>query len=242
MRLFFSALFIICFFTTWSQRIIVATDKIFLTDSSTIYEGLIVEQAPAKYIKLVRTKEKDTLQLLLKDIWKMQRIYPVPDTIKKTSFNNQFIFFEIGGSAGIYSLNYDFRFNKTIANGWGLRTGTAYLPINTVNFSGDKLKFNTILLPLMVSYLFGKKNKVIEFASGAVYVFKWHTGKLLSPQYDYFIKGINRRIPHVYGAFSVGYRHQPELGKFMWAINLTPLVGNSFIIPSIGIKTGYLIK
>jgi hypothetical protein len=251
MKIFFLALFIVNFLSAFSQQIIVASDKIYLNDSTTIYKGLIVEQAPAKYVKIVRTKEKDTIQILMKDIWKMQRIYPLQDTVKKSaeiikvkkgSLKNKFIFLEMLGSGGVYSLNYDFRFNKDITNKWGLRTGVEFLPINTVNYSGDILKYSTLLFPFMVNYLVGKKNKFLELALGAVYVFKWRNGKLQAQVYEYFIRNINRRIPNVYGAFSIGYRHQPLKGKIMWGISLTPLIGNSFIIPNIGIKIGYRVK
>lgn len=227
------------------------TDKIYLNDSVTIYEGLIVEQSPAKYVRILRTKEKDTIQVLMKDIWKMLRIYPVQDTIKKTeeiksakkkSIENRYMFLEILGSGGVYSINYDFRFNKEIINKWGLRTGIEYLPLNTVNYSGDLLKYSTILFPFMINYLAGKKNKFLELALGAVYVVKWRNGKLQAQEYEYFICNINRRIPNVYGAFSIGYRYQTIKGKIIWGASVTPLVGNSFIIPNIGIKIGYRIK
>lgn len=251
MKLFFLPFFMLGCISGFAQQSNGITDKIYLNDSTTIYEGLIVEQAPAKYVKIVRTKEKDTIQLLMKDIWKMQRIYPLLDTLKKTSeikkekkapVKNRFVYLEILGSGGAYSLNYDFRFNEEIKNKWGLRTGIEFLPINTVNYSGDVLKYNTLLLPFMVNYLLGKKYKLLELALGAVYVFKWRNGKLLSNEYEYFIQNINRRIPNVYGAFSIGYRRQPVKGKIMWGVSLTPLVGNSFIIPNIGIKIGYRVK
>ena len=250
MKLFFLSLFMSAFSSVFSQYI-GATDKIYLNDSTTIYEGLIVEQAPAKYVKIVRTKEKDTIQVLMQDIWKMKRIYPIIDTtekkeelkkVKKASAKNKYVYLEILGSGGIYSLNYDFRFNKAITNKWGLRTGVEFLPINTVNYSGDILKYSTLLFPFMVNYLVGKKNKFLELALGAVYVFKWSNGKLQAQEYEYFIRNVNRRIPNVYGAFSMGYRHQPIKGKTMWGISVTPLIGNSFIIPTIGIKAGYSIK
>jgi hypothetical protein len=250
MKIFFIALFALIFSKAFSQ-FAGPSDKIYLNDSTTIYEGLIVEQAPAKYVKIARTKEKDTIQVLMKDIWKMQRIYPLQDTvkksaeiikIKKSSLKNSFVYLEMLGSGGVYSLNYDFRFNKHITNKWGLRTGIEFLPINTVNYSGDILKYSTVLLPFIVNYLVGKKNKFLELALGAVYVFKWRNGKLLAQEYEYFIRNINRRIPNVYGAFSIGYRRQPVKGKIMWGVSLTPLVGNSFIIPNIGIKIGYRVK
>ena len=244
MKIFFIPLLLLIFSDALSQYKS-ATDKIYLNDSSTYYEGLIVEQAPAKYVKIVRTIEKDTIQLLMKDIWKMQRIYPLQDTIKKlkkASVKNRFVYVEMLGSGGIYSINYDFRFAKEIINKFGLRAGVEFLPINTVNYSGDILTYSTLLFPFMVNYLVGKKNKFLELALGAVYVIKWPTGKVHAQKHEYFIRNINRRIPNVYGTFSIGYRHQPIKGNIIWGISATPLIGNSFIIPNIGIKIGYGIK
>lgn len=250
MKIFFPGLFMLFFSSAFSQYA-GPTDKIYLTDSATIYEGLIVEQAPAKYVKIARAKEKDTIQVLMKDIWKMQRIFPARDTTegrldsKKTkglSAKNSYVAIEILGSGGIYSINYDFRFNKDIPDKWGLRTGIEYLPIKTVNYSGDILKYSTLLFPFMLNYLLGNKNSFLELGLGAVYVFKWKNGKLLAPGHEYFIRTINRRIPNIYGAFSAGYRHQSIKGKLMWGISATPLIGNSFILPNIGIKIGYRVK
>lgn len=232
----------------FSQHINYPTDKIYLNDSVTVYEGLIIEQAPAKYVKIVRTKEKDTVQVQMKDIWKMLRIHPVQEApakaepAKKKKVKNKFVFAEILGSGGVYSLNYDFRFDKNTINKWGLRAGIEYLPLNTYNYSGDKLTYSTVLFPFMVNYLIGKRNKFLELGLGAVYVFKWKHGKLKAEEYEYFIRNINRRIPKSYGAFSIGYRRNPIKGKIMWGIGVTPLIGNSFILPNIGFKLGYSVK
>jgi hypothetical protein len=251
MKVFFTALFMCFFLTAFSQYTTVPLDRIYINDSSTVYEGLIVEQAPAKYVKIARRKEKDTIQVFMKDIWKMLRIYPVQDTIKKQEESkkikkiqakNKFVFLEALGSGGAYSINYDFRFNREIADKWGLRTGVEYLNIKTVNFSGDKLSYATLLFPFMVNYLAGKKNGFFELGLGAVYVIKWKQGKLLAQEYEYFIPYLGRRIPNVYGTVSAGYRHQSVKGKILWGISITPLIGNSFIIPGIGFKIGYRVK
>ncbi len=247
MKLFFLSLILVISTNVFSQQFNYPTDKIYLNDSVTIYEGLIIEQAPAKYIKIVRTKEKDTIQVLMTDIWKMMRIHPVQEApskvepTKKKKVKNKFVFAELLGSGGVYSFNYDFRFDKTTINKWGLRTGIEYLPLNTYNYSGDKLTYSTVLFPFMVSYLIGKRNKLFELGLGAVYVFKWRHGQLKAEEYEYFVRTINRRIPKSYGVFSVGYRHNPVKGRIMWGIGATPLIGNSFIVPNIGLKIGYAI-
>lgn len=246
MKIFYLAL-LTFFFSKGFSQYAGPTDEIYLNDSITIYAGLIVEQAPAKYVRIARVKENDTIQVQMKDIWKMLRIYPVQDTLKKKvaikefkkdKTKNSFVFLEILGSGGAYSVNYDFRFNKDISNKWGLRVGIEYLSINTVNFSGDLLKYNTVLFPFMVNYLAGKEKNFLELGVGAVYVFKWRNGDLQAKDYEYFIKDINRRIPYTYGTVSIGYRHQTN-GKFMWGASITPLIGNSFIIPNVGFKIGY---
>lgn len=229
----------------FSQVTVFPADKIYLNDSVTVYEGLIVEQAPAKYVRIVRKPRGDTLQVWMNEIWKMVRVYPVADTVriipqvKQKIRHNKFVFMELLGSGGLYSFNFDFRCNKQIVNKWGLRTGAAYLPLNTVNYSGDVQRFHTFLIPFLVNYLCGKKNGFLELGLGAVYVFKKPQGVLQANEYEYFIKNINRRIPNVYGAFSVGYRRHPVKGGIMWGVSVSPIIGNSFLIPSIGIKIGY---
>jgi hypothetical protein len=228
-----------------------ATDKIYLNDSTTVYEGVIIEQAPAKYVKIARIKENDTIQVQMRDIWKMLRINLLLDTLKKkeeikvvkpVSVKNKYVYLELLGSAGMYSFNYDFRFNKEKINGWGLRAGLEFITIQTFNYSGDGMRYNTILLPFMVNYLVGKKHKFLELGFGAVYVVKWSIDKQLAPEYEYFIPGLDRRIPNVYGVLSVGYRRQPIKGRIMWGVSLTEMVGNSFAFPTIGLKLGYHIK
>lgn len=248
MKFIFFSLLLFVSTRVFSQQINYPKDKIYLNDSVTVYEGLIIEQAPAKYVNIVRTKEKDTVQVQMKDIWKMLRIYPVQEipakaeTAKKNKVKNRFVFAELLGSGGLYSFNYDFRFDKAIISKWGLRAGIEYLPLNTYNYSGDKLTYSTFLFPFMVIYLLGKKSKFLELGLGAAYVFNWKHERLKSEEYEYFIRNINRRIPKSYGAFSIGYRHNPVKGNIMWGIAVTPLIGNSFIVPNIGIKIGYSIN
>lgn len=61
MKFIFLSLLIVISASVFSQQINYPTDKIYLNDSVTVYEGLIIEQASAKYVKIVRTKEKDKL-------------------------------------------------------------------------------------------------------------------------------------------------------------------------------------
>jgi hypothetical protein len=240
-------LFLICFLLLFANKCTAQvntypTDKIYLNDSVTIYEGLVIEQAPARYVKIIRQKEQDTVELNMKDIWKMQRLYPAinkPLPRGKTAAKTRFLYAEILGSGGLYSLNYDFRFDKTTAAKWGLRAGIEYLLLDTYNFSGDKLNYSTLIVPFMVNYLVGNQHHFLELGVGAAYVIKRKHGTLLSEEYEYFIGNINRRIPHSYGTLSIGYRYQPVKGKLMWGIALTPMVGNSFILPNMGFKIGY---
>jgi len=251
MKFYLILLSILIFRCVNAQQGVIPLDRIYLNDSTTIYDGLIVEQAPAKYVKILRKMEKDTLQLLMKDIWKMSRVYPILDTLplkakppkaKSKQSKNNYVFVEILGSAGVYSLNYDFRFNDKNRHGWGLRTGLAYLPVTTLNYSGERLKYHLLLFPFQVNYLFGKHKRFFDVGLGATYVIKSKAGKLMAPEYEYTVKGIGRRIPDVLGIISIGYRHLPDKGKIMWGISVTPLIGNSFTMPNIGFKIGYKIS
>ncbi len=233
------------------QQVVMPLDRIYLNDSITIYEGFIVEQAPAIYVKILRKIEQDTLQLSMKDIWKMTREYPRADTTTVTApskkaahrqTKNKYVYAEALGSAGLYSLNYDFRFNENRRDGWGLRSGFSYLNLTTYNYSGDVLNYRVLLLPLQVNYLFGKQKRFFEVGLGATYIIKSRQGTLMAPEYEYTIKYLGRRIPNVLGTMSLGYRRLPVKGKIMWGISATPLIGNSFTLPNIGFKIGYKLS
>lgn len=112
--------------------------------------------------------------------------------------DNRFIYFQLGGEAGIYSINYDLRFKPRASGGGGagFRLGTAFYE-------------DIFIAPLQLNYLFGKNGKYLELAGGAT---------LWSGVTD-FGNGTTgfETIP----CFSLKYRSQPSDGGFSWSIGAT---------------------
>jgi hypothetical protein len=68
------------------------------------------------------------------------------------------VYVELGGPGMFYSFNYDFRFDKTKVEGWGMRVGLGGY------FTSDEL---FISAPIMVNRLFGKGIHFFEIGLGA---------------------------------------------------------------------------
>ena len=65
------------------------------------------------------------------------------------------VFAELGGSGLAYSFNYDFRFDSTRMDSWGMRVGAGGYKI------GDDSFFS---LPVLVNRLFGKDDRFFELS------------------------------------------------------------------------------
>ncbi len=72
----------------------------------------------------------------------------------------QAVYFQLGGSAPILSVNYDRRFGKRV-DGPGFTAGVGF-------FGGTGLALFS--LPVSLNYLFGRKSDFIEVAGGATFV------------------------------------------------------------------------
>ena len=226
-------------------------EKVYLNDSTTVYEGLIIEQAPAKHIKILRRKERDTIEVLLRNIWKLTKEYPKPDTGKKVvvpiikarqANANRSVYLEALGAAGLYSFNFDSRLVKGKRDGWGMRAGVGFFPIKTINYYGDTLGYRVFSLPVMINYLYGKNLSYLELGLGVTYFISSANGDLQAPKSEYTISRLGTRIPHVLGTFMIGYRYMPTAKGVTYGISFNPLIGNNFRFPSLGIKIGYTFK
>lgn len=121
------------------------------------------------------------------------------------------IYLELGGPGGIYSLNYDIRFQNSI-EGWGARIGVSYFALD-----GESL----FTIPVQINYLMGKDGNYFELGAGVTYGYR---------DDDYPHAGCSCVIPqdafnhHVfYGSITIGYRYQPPNGGFLFRIGLSPL-------------------
>lgn len=115
----------------------------------------------------------------------------------------QTIYAEFGGSAFVYSINYESRFAAK-TGGFGGRIGISYV--------GD-----WVAIPLQLNLLIGKKdsNKFFEIGGGICY-FKYR---------EPFEVGDRSFDQQTMGALSFMYRRHPRYGKFMWKVGITPLIG-----------------
>lgn len=152
------------------------------------------------------------------------------DTIrlKKTSQDNkvivtdrppQAVYFQLGGSAPILSVNYDRRFGNRV-NGAGFSAGLGF-------WGGTGVA--VLSIPASLNYLFGRKSDFIELAGGATFV----TGSV-----DLFDDSENSGSGMLYH-FNAGYRHQPAAGGFLFRGGISPLFFGGGYVTSYYIGFGY---
>lgn len=160
----------------------------------------------------------------------------------------QSVFVEIGGPSLVYTFNYDFRFDKTDMNSWGLRAGVG----------GYKLSDEALLtIPIQATRLFGKGVHFFELGGGFTFInFKStysnytmelnpDTGEWIEifseeTRKDWnFILDIDK-TPTVMGTLNFGYRRIPKNGGFTFRANITPIFNNHGFWPLFaGIGLGY---
>lgn len=161
----------------------------------------------------------------------------------------QSVYVELGGAGLPYSFNYDFRFDKTKMDSWGMRVGAGGYTIS----DGDGESFFSI--PVMVNKLYGKGPHYFELGFGATFfAFSEEnnanclngyndpmTGEYICTQYDnyQFILPVDGS-PSIMGTMNFGYRRIPVDGGFTWKVNLNPIFNNNGFWPLYaGIGLGY---
>jgi hypothetical protein len=221
-------------------------ERVYLKDSITVYEGFIVAQAPARYVRIYRFREKDTLQVDMAAIWKISREYATSfDGGRQASIsanrNCKSVFAELGGKALAYSLNYDIRFARGRRGGWGLSAGISRFSTKAGKGSaGNPVKLQSTLLPLSVNYLFGQKRGFLEMGVGATLYFL-NTGSGYQVAGSYF-NGLNTGTGGAYTNFTIGYRHMPlSQNGITWRCVFSPIlsVANESVYPWAGVSIGY---
>lgn len=116
----------------------------------------------------------------------------------------QAVYFQLGGSGPITSVNYDRRFGKRV-NGAGFTVGAGF-------WGGTGISVFSI--PFSLNYLIGRKSDFIEFAGGATFV----TGSID----DFIDDGSSSGSGMIYHV-NAGYRHQPATGGFFFRGGISPL-------------------
>jgi hypothetical protein len=163
----------------------------------------------------------------------------------------QSVYVELGGAGLPYSFNYDFRFDKTKIDSWGMRIGAGGYSLSrgTSFFS----------VPVQVSKLYGKNGHYFEAGAGFTFLgfknnrqpycisgtFDQVTGEYICNQfsesrevYDFILE--IEGSPNVMGTLNFGYRRVPVDGGFMWRANLSPIFnGNGFWPLWVGVGIGY---
>ena len=129
----------------------------------------------------------------------------------QTEFKRNSVFAELGGSAGLISLNFDKRFSKS-PEGFGVRIGAGYMAWQ------DTEIFN---FPILVNYLAGNNGKYLEMGFGPTIGYAQERSEP-NDQGLSFEPGIN-----FYGTINLGYRYQPVEGGFNFRAGLSPILNFS---------------
>ena len=131
----------------------------------------------------------------------------------------QAVYIQIGGSAPLFSINYDRRLSKRV-NGIGFAAGIGYYGESGITIFS---------IPVSVNYLFGKSNSFLELAAGATYV---------SAQASLF-NSDNSSASLVFYHLNLGYRHQPTRGGFFFRGGISPLFAQGESVTSFYIGFGH---
>jgi hypothetical protein len=223
-------LFIFIFLTTAARSQFV--EKVFLIDSSTTYIGWVIEQKPQDYIRLLRRKERDTIQIDMEKIWKIVRVIDTANThnpfFSKVSgdsmaaanrFRRNDLYVEVGGMGGFGTINYERQLTKE--PGPGIRIGAG--------FYSEKGFYLTV--PVGINYLFSLKRKTAFIDAGLDVTWFRFDAKLFSSSHvvneDHFVSFIP----------NVGYRKHTRK-NLMWRASLTPVINKYTFIPWLGIAVG----
>jgi len=159
------------------------------------------------------------------------------------------VFAELGGSGLAYSFNYDFRFDSTRMDSWGMRVG-----VGGYNIDGDSF----YSLPVLVNRLYGKGPHYFEVGAGVTLF------GMDEDSYSYcsagFVDGNGMYVctntvvetfersfilpvdgsPSLMGTMNFGYRKVPVDGGLTWRVNLTPIFNTNGFWPLFaGIGIGY---
>ncbi|KEO72441.1 hypothetical protein [Anditalea andensis] len=155
----------------------------------------------------------------------------------------QSVYVELGGAGLPYSINYDFRFDRSKIDSWGLRAGAGGWAIKDGNYSST----NILTIPVQVTRLLGKKKHYFEVGGGATFVRYRHSytpwgqsGSTLETTNNWnFILDMGE-TPTIIGTLNLGYRRIPTDGGFTFRTNLTPIFNHNGFWPLwVGISFGY---
>ena len=132
----------------------------------------------------------------------------------------QAVYFGIGGSGPIFSVNYDRRFGKKL-NGFGFTAGLGFF-----GESGSSV----FSIPASINYLFGRQSHFLELATGATFVTEAYSG---------FDDDNYEESSIFIGHVSLGYRYQPSKGGFFARTGVSPIFSQGDYFTSFYLGLGY---
>lgn len=131
--------------------------------------------------------------------------------------NKNNLFIEAGGSAIVYSINYD----RLITDNLSIRGGLSYLK-GTFFFD-----YSFTLFPVSVNYLVGSGDSKLELGAGVTF----YSGELK-------LFGLSGSKDDFLGNFIIGYRYQPSDGGFIFRAAFTPIYSQNGIHAWGGLSIG----
>ncbi len=132
----------------------------------------------------------------------------------------QAVYFLIGGSGPILSINYDRRFEKKV-NGPGFAVG--------VGFFGES-GASIFSIPVSLNYLIGRNSHFLEIAAGTTYI--------SAAESDIFSDESDKTSAFIFH-INLGYRYQPTRGGFFFRGGISPLFYKGDYVTSYYIGFGH---
>lgn len=150
----------------------------------------------------------------------------------------QSIYAELGGAGLAYSFNYDFRFDKSDINSWGMRIGAGGWSRNDNQWSEGLLT-----IPVQVNKLLGNGRHFFELGGGTTFIYyrdrySWSGNENIIRNFNFILDSGD--TPAFMGTLNMGYRKIPVDGGFTFRANLTPIFNHKGFWPLFGgVSFGY---
>ena len=132
------------------------------------------------------------------------------ETLKKA---RNFVFFEVGGSGGYGSINYEYLVKKIKKLKLSVRVGASSYHLNdyTNKFNPD------VIIPITINAYYGTKHNIYFGLGQAI------TSIVYANNSDYKPKRTNNSNTNL----SIGYRYQKEVGGIMFKIGYASIIENN---------------
>ncbi len=141
------------------------------------------------------------------------------------------VFLELGGSAVLYSINYD----RHLTPDMGFRVGFGYLGLSASSSDQStdvsSASASVLIIPATFNYFLGTGSSRLELGAGIVYV---SLSASVSGGVGSAFSGSG-----IGGAAVIGYRYQPSDGGLLFRASFTPIIGSGGFLPWAGLSVGY---